>query len=100
MYRRTNEEGALEMLAGLTTEQLLAGLAKGRRDVGFVKALHDGELEDAHGDIGHPGRHPSKSYEVWAQNDVDRRICVLETAIRDVIGELDRRRVPFPGPRI
>jgi len=97
-YDRIMDKGAQEanaLLASLSVEQLRAGLEKGRKDLVFIDALDEMDHQAMHEDIGHPGRHASKGYEAWVQNDSEFRRRQLHVAIRDVQHELTRRGETF-----
>ena len=82
---------ALALLASLSVDQLRAGLEKGRSELAFVEAMDVLDHERMQEDIGHPGRHPSRSYESWLHNASETRRRQLHVAIRDVRQELERR---------
>lgn len=97
-FERFKDHGAQEanaLLARLTVEQLRAGLKKGREDLALIDALDAMDHESIQDNIGHPGRHPSRSYEAWVQNDSEARRRQLNSAVTQVEAELTRRGESF-----
>lgn len=95
---RIHDRGAREaenLLAGLTVEQLHAGLEKGRSGLALLDGLDAIDRQGIRDDIGHPGRHASTSYEAWVEKDSENRRLQLHVAIRDVQTELTRRGETF-----
>lgn len=89
--RQIRNDEADALLASLSTEQLHEGLKRGREKLAFLAAddvVEDAEIESR---IGHPGLHPSRSYEAWTQNYSDTMRAHLNSAIRDTEAELLRR---------
>lgn len=95
---RIRDRGAREaenLLAGLTVEQLHAGLEKGRSSLSLLDGLDAIDRQGMSDDIGHPGRHASTSYEAWVEKDSENRRLQLQVAIREVQAELTRRGETF-----
>lgn len=94
-FKDRGEPEARALLSHLTVEQLRAGLKKGREDLALIDALDAIDMESIHDDIGHPGRHSSRGYEAWVQNDSEIRRRHLNSAVGQVEAELTRRGEAF-----
>lgn len=86
---------ARALLASMTAEELRAGLRKGLEDLALIDALDAIDMDSIRDDIGHPGRHPTRAYETWIQNDSDARRRRLNSAVTQVRAELTRRGETF-----
>lgn len=81
-----------EQLAAMSTEQLRAGLARGRRMLAAVGPIMFGSDEENYLAEEYDAKGPpSAAYERWLHNYADERERLLKLGIRDVTNELRRR---------
>lgn len=95
--RAQQEQEVRAILGRLTTDQLLAGVKRGRDQLSLLTAIEAVDNEAVYDSIGTEG-HASERYIAWAQNDMTFRRAQLRSAISDTLAELERRGCPVMTP--
>jgi hypothetical protein len=90
-FRDARNAEADALLAGLTVEQLRAGIERGKSQLAILEVDQAVLDQDVHNNIGHPSQHPGRHFVAVVECDYQWRTNHLRSAIRDCEAELARR---------